>query len=55
MSTVAVGSFNSVGTPRSDGKIEINPAIHQLMQFGAKQENGTSRTTVVGVPLDCNR
>jgi len=31
-SIVAVGSFNSVGTPRVDGKKEINPAVHQVMQ-----------------------
>jgi hypothetical protein len=35
-SYVTVGSFNSVGTPRPDGKIEINPQIHKIMQtFGA--------------------
>ncbi|MGO8690920.1 MAG: hypothetical protein ACLQLG_14960 [Thermoguttaceae bacterium] len=40
-SIVTVGSFNSVGTPRSDGKIEINPMIHQLMQvFAAKPMGG---------------
>ncbi len=36
-SIVTVGSFNSVGLPRTDGKIEINPKIHAIMQtFGAK-------------------
>ena len=31
-SMVCVGSFDSVGEPRDDGKIEINPAIHRLME-----------------------
>ena len=35
-SIVTVGSFDSVGLPRADGKIEINPKIHKIMQtFGA--------------------
>lgn len=34
-SIVTVGSFNSVGGRRRDGKIEINPAIHTIMRtFG---------------------
>jgi hypothetical protein len=34
-SMVTVGSFNNYGQPRPDGKIEINPAIHRIMQeFG---------------------
>jgi len=37
-SIVTVGSFNSVGTPRPDGKTEINPNIHAIMKtFGADQ------------------
>ncbi len=31
-SIVTVGGFDSVGAPRGDGKIEINPAIHQVMK-----------------------
>jgi hypothetical protein len=31
-SIVCVGSFDSVGDPREDGKIEINPGIHRLME-----------------------
>lgn len=31
-SMVCIGSFDSVGEPRADGKIEINPAIHQIME-----------------------
>jgi hypothetical protein len=30
-SMVTVGSFDSVGQPRADGKIEINPAIHAII------------------------
>ncbi len=29
MSIVTIGHFDSVGTPRADGKIEINPEIHK--------------------------
>lgn len=32
-SIVTVGSFNSVGTPRSDGKIEIDPRIHRIIKI----------------------
>lgn len=39
-SIVTVGSFDSVGTPRPDGKIEIHPTIHAIMKtFGAEQVN----------------
>ncbi len=31
-SIVTVGSFNDVGQPRADGKTEINPAVHRIMQ-----------------------
>ena len=34
-SIVTIGSFNTVGTPRADGKTEINPQIHEIMKtFG---------------------
>lgn len=36
-SIVTVGSFESVGEPRQDGKTEINPAVHQLMQMYSAQ------------------
>ena len=37
-SLVTVGSFDSVGTPRADGKVEINPKIYLIMKtFGAEQ------------------
>ena len=32
-SLVTVGSFDSCGTPRPDGKIEINPQLHQLIEI----------------------
>jgi hypothetical protein len=32
-SLVTVGNFDSVGTPRADGKIEINPRVHQIIEF----------------------
>jgi hypothetical protein len=36
-SIVTVGSFDSVGSPRTDGKIEINPKVHLIMKtFGGK-------------------
>ncbi len=31
-SIVTIGSFESVGEPRADGKIEINPEVHRIMQ-----------------------
>lgn len=39
-SIVTIGSFDSVGTPRSDGKTEINPAVHEIMKsYGAVPTN----------------
>jgi hypothetical protein len=36
-SLVTIGSFNTTGTPRSDGKTEPNPAMYKIMQqFGAE-------------------
>lgn len=59
-SIVTVGSFDSYGTPREDGKIEINPAMHKVIQdFGAtRQPTGAGGTTefkpraLVGIPFD---
>ncbi len=31
-SIVTVGSFASVGRPRQDGKIEMDPAVHRVIQ-----------------------
>ena len=39
-SIVTVGSFDSIGEPRADGKIEINPSIHRLIEmYGAKRQS----------------
>ncbi len=59
-SIVTVGSFDSVGTPRKDGKLEINPTIHKLMQKFASQPanipgqpaGAMALKTIVGIPLD---
>lgn len=50
-SMVTIGSFDSVGMPRADGKIEINPAIHKIMQtFGAEQPAPGVAAAGVGQP-----
>ena len=59
-SIVTVGSFNSVGTPRPDGRIEINPEIHKIMKtFGAEATILPGQTTpvtplksLIGIPFD---
>jgi hypothetical protein len=57
-SIVTVGSFDSVGTPRPDGKTEINPRVHAIMQtFGAQQAPGLPEgvrplRSLVGIPFD---
>jgi len=59
-SIVTVGSFDSVGAPRADGRIEINPKIHTIMQtFGADRTNmpgltsgATAVKSLVGIPFD---
>jgi hypothetical protein len=60
-SLVTVGSFDSAGTPRSDGKTEINPQIHTLMKsFGAENtgplpghpQGVMQPKTLVGIPFD---
>jgi hypothetical protein len=39
-SIVTIGSFDSVGTPRADGKIEINPSVLQIMNtYGAQKDS----------------
>jgi hypothetical protein len=43
-SLVTIGSFNDVGQPRPDGKIEINPAIHQIMEQYGPIEQMNPRT-----------
>lgn len=38
-SIVTVGSFDSVGTEQPNGKMELNPAVHRLMQeYGANRQ-----------------
>lgn len=45
-SIVTVGSFDSMGTPRADGKTEINPAIYKSMGIF----KGKPISNVVGMP-----
>jgi hypothetical protein len=57
-SIVCVGSFDSYGSPRADGKIEINPQIHKLITtFQASQtpppgQMGMPVKVIDGIPLD---
>jgi len=59
-SIVTVGSFDSVGTPRPDGRIELNPAIFAIMKtFGAEQATvpgqlapATTHKALLGIPFD---
>jgi hypothetical protein len=56
-SIVTVGSFSSVGTPRADGRIEINPQIHDVMQrFSATPAPGANGAmipkTLLGISFD---
>ncbi len=53
-SIVTVGSFNSVGTQRGDGKIEMDPRVYRIIQqFKAKTTGGHfSPQMLVGIPLD---
>ena len=59
-SIVTIGSFDDVGQPRPDGRIEINPGIHQIMQqYGPVQESlpgtqmsGLQARTLKGIPFD---
>lgn len=61
-SIVTVGSFDSTGTPRADGKTEINPRIHELMKrFGSSNtlagDQGATAAmllpkTIIGIPFD---
>lgn len=60
-SIVTVGSFDSVGTPRADGKIEINPRINMILQtFSGAPTSGpvpagtlpTQVKSLLGIPFD---
>jgi hypothetical protein len=48
-SIVTVGSFGTVGSRRPDGKIEINPQMHKVMQeFGAETKVEPGKPAQVG-------
>lgn len=60
-SIVTIGSFDSVGLPRPDGKIEINPAMHSIIKtYGAEAKLLPGQVTpqlskpksLEGVPFD---
>ncbi|HEX5103618.1 MAG TPA: hypothetical protein VFV87_07405 [Pirellulaceae bacterium] len=59
-SIVTVGSFDSVGTPRQDGKTEINPAVHEIMKrlgpssarLPGQAAMGLAPKVVAGIALD---
>lgn len=59
-SIVTVGSFDSVGEPRADGKIEINPTVHKIMtMYGATRRElpgggslGLQPRTLAGITFD---
>jgi len=59
-SIVTVGSFHSVGTPRPDGRTEINPKIHAIMEaFKAQKpevaglpQGALEPQSLVGIPFD---
>jgi hypothetical protein len=59
-SIVTVGSFNSVGTPLADGRVEIHPKILAIMKAcggvaisaGGQATGGFQQKTLVGIPLD---
>lgn len=59
-SIVTVGNFDSVGTPRADGKIEINPKIYRIMKTFGVDKSGTTGDpsaglrpkTLVDIPFD---
>ena len=54
-SIVTVGGFDSLGTPRPDGKTEINPEVHKIMQsFAAKRQQLPGQTQVGLVPQSFN-
>ena len=43
-SIVTVGSFDSVGTPLANGKVEIDPRIHRIMEtFGRSRSRWAAR------------
>ncbi len=59
-SIVCVGGFNDVGSPRQDGKMEINPAVLKMMQqFGPTEQKLPGQNAkqlqpriILNMPLD---
>ena len=53
-SIVTVGSFDSVGTPRPDGKLEMSPDILRVIQvFGPDPLTGRPKSlAALGIPFD---
>ncbi len=59
-SVVTIGSFRSVGAPRADGKVEIDPGVHSILEtYRAKKvplpngaELGLAPQTLAGIPFD---
>lgn len=58
-SVVTVGGFRTLGTPRPDGKIEISPAVHRVVEaFKARQRqvfggvSGLQPVVVGGIACD---
>jgi len=50
-SIVTIGAFDSVGEPRPDGKTEINPAVHRVMQeYSPRNEPLPGQTVPVVQP-----
>jgi len=51
-SIVTIGSFNSVGAERADGKTEINPALHEVMKkFSPVEKRLPGQTGLALVPV----
>lgn len=54
-SIVTIGSFNSLGTPRHDGRTEINPAILKIINtYSAKQQQLPGQSMAGLVPVSLN-
>jgi hypothetical protein len=55
-SIVTVGSFDSVGLPRADGKIDVNPKIQKIMQvFGAQPVDLSGKVPKDVLPMSCKK
>jgi hypothetical protein len=51
-SIVTIGSFNSVGSERPDGKTEINPAVHEVMKrYSPVEKRLPGQTGLALVPV----